>query len=780
MTGDVALRASAAEGERPSLRRQPGAPRSAVQLAAPFRHAGAGGRVSRRRPRRRGRSDPSSPRTVARAAAANRRRGRSLSRIPALQPALASPAVAAPADHQAQHARLHRRGLRTHARPGCVCRQAAPAGPVRGRRPRPPRARAANGAPQVVAGQRRPPRCRARSGATGDERDAGAALDGRARRGSPATRGRGRPRLDGRAADELLRLDRVHAVSARRRALGAIGTRSPVGRRPGLPGASARRPGPQHLGLGAGHARQCRAPVQRQRARAVRRRPEQHRALSSRGDRRSRTPLPGAEHRDRTAAGQPRALQARGADEDRIAPGCRRRLPSAEDHADVSTHRRLRARLRRLRLRGLPREPRPRRHRRRREPRQGRRWSTRGGRPSRGAASASSSPSRSPAGRLRRRPTPPQAVAASDLSLVCVGTPSTPNGSLRPTPLERVSDEIGRGAAPAAQAAPHGRRPLDDAARRPARSIVVPRLEAASGLRAGDGLRRRRQPGVPARGHLDRATSTIRRRPSSAQIDDASGDAVARALRGPAGRRSSACRCASPRWPSTSTTRFHALKVGFANEIGAICKALGVDSHEVMEIFFADTKLNISPAYLRPGSRSAARACRRTCARSLYRARRADVPVPILESILPPTTARSTASFDDDRGHRQAPGRAARPRRSSRAPTTCARARWSSSPSACSGRASTCGSTTRRSRSRGSSARTASTSTSASRTCRGSWRSSADEVVEHAEVCVVGAADPEAIAALERKGNGRIVVDLVRLPDAADYDAAGDYVGVAW
>ena len=46
---------------------------------------------------------------------------------------------------------------------------------------------------------------------------------------------------------------------------------------------------------------------------------------------------------------------------------------------------------------------------------------------------------------------------------------------------------------------------------------------------------------------------------------------------------------------------FHALKVGFANEIGAVCSSLGLDSHAVMDIFLADTKLKVSPAYLRPG-----------------------------------------------------------------------------------------------------------------------------------------------------------------------------------
>ena len=80
---------------------------------------------------------------------------------------------------------------------------------------------------------------------------------------------------------------------------------------------------------------------------------------------------------------------------------------------------------------------------------------------------------------------------------------------------------------------------------------------------------------------------------------------------------------------------YHGLKVGFANEIGNICKVLGVDSHEVMRLFVQDTKLNVSKAYLMPGFAFGGSCLPKDVRALVYYGRSHDLNLPLLSSLLP-------------------------------------------------------------------------------------------------------------------------------------------------
>src|SRR5207302_1211144 len=91
---------------------------------------------------------------------------------------------------------------------------------------------------------------------------------------------------------------------------------------------------------------------------------------------------------------------------------------------------------------------------------------------------------------------------------------------------------------------------------------------------------------------------------------------------------------------------FHGLKIAFATELGAICHALGVDSHKVMDVFLADRKLNVSPAYLRPGFAFGGSCLPKDLRGLVYAARRADVSVPLLSHVLPSNEEHLRRAFE--------------------------------------------------------------------------------------------------------------------------------------
>lgn len=234
-------------------------------------------------------------------------------------------------------------------------------------------------------------------------------------------------------------------------------------------------------------------------------------------------------------------------------------------------------------------------------------------------------------GALRATSDAAEAISHSTISLVCVGTPGSANGSLNLQFVENVCREIGA----ALKAVDFWHVVAVRSTMLPGcmRSLVIPTLEGSSGKRAGHDF------GVCFNPEFLREGSAVKdfdEPPKTVigEIDGRSGEALLE-IYGRLSARLFRTDLETAEMVKYVDNTWHALKVAFANEIGNVCKAAGVDSHAVMDIFCQDTKLNLSPYYLKPGFAFGGSCLPKDVRALTYYARTVDVDTPVLSAILP-------------------------------------------------------------------------------------------------------------------------------------------------
>jgi len=231
------------------------------------------------------------------------------------------------------------------------------------------------------------------------------------------------------------------------------------------------------------------------------------------------------------------------------------------------------------------------------------------------------------AGRLKATSDASTAVAASEISLVCVGTPSRPNGSIDLLAVEAVAGEIGE--AIRAKAEPHAVVIRSTVTPRMTREVIAPRLAAAAGnmafslafnpefLREGSAVADFKTPSKTVVGSFDDETADM----VMSLYRDLPGPKITTDV-----ETAELVKYVDNAW--------HALKVAFGNEIGLIAKTLDINSHAVMDIFLQDRRLNISPAYLRPGFAFGGSCLPKDLRALTHMGRKLDLQLPVLNHVL--------------------------------------------------------------------------------------------------------------------------------------------------
>lgn len=234
------------------------------------------------------------------------------------------------------------------------------------------------------------------------------------------------------------------------------------------------------------------------------------------------------------------------------------------------------------------------------------------------------------ANRLHATQDPAEAIELTDLSFVCVGTPSQANGNLDLKYISRTCEQIGE--------CIRNKHTFHTVVIRSTilpgtmHKIVIPSLEKSSGKRAGIDFGVCNNPeflreGTAVEDFLDPPKTVI------GELDRPSGDLLAKLYENvPAPLIRTDLETAEI--IKYADNSWHALKVGFANEIGNLCDEFGIDPEKVMRIFCEDRKLNISAAYLKPGFAFGGSCLPKDLRALAYHAKLHDLELPILSSIL--------------------------------------------------------------------------------------------------------------------------------------------------
>jgi GDP-mannose 6-dehydrogenase len=235
-----------------------------------------------------------------------------------------------------------------------------------------------------------------------------------------------------------------------------------------------------------------------------------------------------------------------------------------------------------------------------------------------------------------------EAVEAASTYLVCVGSPSLPNGALDTMHVERACSQIGS----ALRGAPKPATIVIRSTVLPGTTedLLIPTIERSSKLRVGE--------------HIDVCFNPEFLRTGSAVADferppfiiiGAQTDGAARGVRRLYEHIDAPVKVTSVRVAEMlkyASNCWRAVKVSFANEIGNTCRAFGIDSHEVMSLFCADERLNISAAYLKPGFAFGGSCLPKDLRALVYRARQCDIDTPVLAAALASNRAQIQRAFD--------------------------------------------------------------------------------------------------------------------------------------